>query len=82
MAAHRHSFPKRLNFWFSDLFSLEPIDNNLRPLRVNNRFWKTDEYKEGEVSSMFKYMKPRLLELIESINFKQISRDINMSGMN
>lgn len=31
---------KEINLYFCDLFSFEPVDHNLRPLRLNNRLWK------------------------------------------
>lgn len=38
--AEKQKLKKKLNFWFTDLFSLEPVDNCFRPLRMNNRIWK------------------------------------------
>jgi hypothetical protein len=37
--AEKDRLPKCLNFEFSDLLSLEPVDDTLRPLRLNTRLW-------------------------------------------
>jgi hypothetical protein len=36
--------PKLLNIEFTDLLSLEPSDRSFRPLRLNNRIWRPNEY--------------------------------------
>lgn len=33
---------KFLNLEMTDLLSLEPIDSNFRPLRLNNRLWRSE----------------------------------------
>ena len=43
--AQKHKLLKKLNFWFTYLFSLEPVDKNYRLLRLNNRLWKPDDYE-------------------------------------
>ncbi|CAD8135354.1 unnamed protein product [Paramecium octaurelia] len=70
---------KQLNFWFTDLFSLEPVDKSFRPLRINNRLWKPQDY---EVSDLFLYLKPQMIKLIQQINFKRIARETNQSSIN
>lgn len=66
---------KKLNFCFNDLFSLEPVDRSFRPLRLNNRLWKPEDY--DNLSEMFLYLRPKLINLIEEINFKRVAREIN-----
>ncbi|CAD8137840.1 unnamed protein product [Paramecium pentaurelia] len=70
---------KQLNFWFTDLFSLEPVDKSFRPLRINNRLWKSQDY---DVSDLFLYLKPQMIKLIQQINFKRIARETNQSSIN
>ncbi|CAK92405.1 unnamed protein product (macronuclear) [Paramecium tetraurelia] len=70
---------KQLNFWFTDLFSLEPVDKSFRPLRINNRIWKSSDF---EVSDLFLYLKPQMIRLIQQINFKRIARETNQSSIN
>ncbi|CAD8047095.1 unnamed protein product [Paramecium sonneborni] len=70
---------KPLNFWFIDLFSLEPVDKSFRPLRINNRLWKPQNY---EVSDLFLYLRPQMIKLIQLINFKRIARETNQSSIN
>ncbi|CAD8175924.1 unnamed protein product [Paramecium octaurelia] len=79
VVAEQKKLSKRLNFWFSDLFSLEPVDKRLRPLRLNNRLWKPYEYK---CTTFFEYLRPQIIELIEQINFKRLSREVNQSHIN
>jgi len=70
---------KKVNLHFSDILSLEPVDCSFRPLRLSNRLWKPSEYN---LSEMFLYMRPLMIKLIESINFKRLSRETNSSGLN
>ncbi|CAD8046948.1 unnamed protein product [Paramecium primaurelia] len=70
---------KQLNFWFTDLFSLEPVDKSFRPLRINNRIWKSQDY---DVSELFLYLKPQMIRLLQQINFKRIARETNQSSIN
>ena len=55
VVAEQKKLSKRLNFWFSDLFSLEPVDKRIRPLRLNNRLWKPSEYR---CTTFFEYLRP------------------------
>lgn len=64
-----------MNFWFTDLFSLEPVDNCFRPLRMNNRIWKPNDY--DDVTEMFLYLRPKIIKLLDEINFKRVSRETN-----
>ncbi|CAD8131835.1 unnamed protein product [Paramecium octaurelia] len=78
--AERQKLKKKLNFWFTDLFSLEPVDNCFRPLRLNNRIWKPNDY--DDVTEMFLYLRPKIIKLIDEINFKRVSRETNQSRIN
>ncbi|CAD8182922.1 unnamed protein product [Paramecium pentaurelia] len=80
--ANKYEITKQLNFQFQDIFSYEPVDDNLRPLRLNNRLWKSNNDYKGELSKMFIYLKPKIVELLDKINYKQISREINQSMIN
>ncbi|CAK59659.1 unnamed protein product (macronuclear) [Paramecium tetraurelia] len=80
--ANKYEITKQLNFQFQDIFSYEPVDDNLRPLRLNNRLWKSNNDYKGELTKMFIYLKPKIVELLEKINFKQVSREINQSMIN
>ncbi|CAD8097917.1 unnamed protein product [Paramecium sonneborni] len=71
---------KLLNIQFIDLFSFEPLDKSFRPLRLNNRLWKPQNYKN--LSQMFMYLRPILIQLIQEIDFKRIAREVNQSGIN
>jgi len=39
ITAEKDKLQKCLNFEFTDIFSLEPIDKNLRPLRLHEDLW-------------------------------------------
>lgn len=39
IAAQKHQMMKSLSLELSDLLSLEPVDKNLRPLRLNSSLW-------------------------------------------
>lgn len=54
--------------------SFEPVDKNLRPLRLNNRLWKPQEFESTE---MLNYLRPMMIDLIKSINFKKVAREVN-----
>ncbi|CAD8140605.1 unnamed protein product [Paramecium pentaurelia] len=75
--AEKQKMKKKLNFCFSDLFSLEPVDTSFRPLRLNNRLWKPDDY--DDLTDMFLYLRPKIINLIEDINFKRVAREVNQS---
>jgi hypothetical protein len=77
--AEKHKLKKKLNLYFIDLFSLEPVDSRFRPLRLNNRLWKPNQY---ELSDMFKYLAPQIKRLIEQINYKRIAREVNQNKIN
>ncbi|CAD8050369.1 unnamed protein product [Paramecium primaurelia] len=79
IAAENFQLQKKLCFCFSDLFSLEPVDKQLRPLRLNGRLWKPDEYN---ISSYFQYLRPLIIEQIMQINFKRLARDVGQSNIN
>ncbi|CAD8055651.1 unnamed protein product [Paramecium sonneborni] len=78
--AERQKLKKKLNFWFTDLFSMEPVDNCYRPLRMNNRIWKPNDY--DDVTEMFLYLRPKIIKLLDEINFKRVSRETNQSRIN
>ncbi|CAD8057339.1 unnamed protein product [Paramecium sonneborni] len=78
--AQRQKLKKKLNFWFTDLFSMEPVDNCYRPLRLNNRIWKPNDY--DDVTEMFLYLRPKIIKLLDEINFKRVSRETNQSRIN
>ena len=54
-----------MNLEFTDILSLEPVDNVLRPLRVNPHLWRNewdyDEDEEELPSDYFRYLKPKIL---------------------
>jgi hypothetical protein len=58
-AAEINHLRKKLTFSLTDLLSLEPVDKRFRPLRLNGRLWKNEEY---ETSAYFKYLRPLLIE--------------------
>ena len=80
-AAEKEGLTKSLNLEFTDLLSLEPVDKAFRPLRLNNRLWKPEEYK-GKLTPFFVYIRPKVIELLDQINFKLIARECNLSQMN
>ncbi|CAD8106362.1 unnamed protein product [Paramecium primaurelia] len=83
IVAQTHSITKQLYMQFSDLLSLEPVDKNLRPLRLNNRLWRDqEEYASENLSENFLYLKPKIQELLKEINFKKIARELNLSQLN
>jgi len=59
--------------------SLEPVDKNLRPLRLNNRLWRPNEYNN---TSFFDILRPKIIEELNSINFKLMARETNLSQLN
>ncbi|CAK66063.1 unnamed protein product (macronuclear) [Paramecium tetraurelia] len=79
IAAENCQLSKKLCFCFSDLFSLEPVDKQLRPLRLNGRLWKPDEYS---ISSYLQYLRPLIIDQIMQINFKRLARDVGQSNIN
>ncbi|CAD8122840.1 unnamed protein product [Paramecium sonneborni] len=79
IAAQNFQIYKKLSFSFSDLFSLEPVDKQYRPLRLNGRLWKPDEY---HTSSYIQYLRPLIIEQIMQINFKRLARDVGQSRIN
>lgn len=40
ITAEKDKLKKAINFEFADIFSLEPLDQNFRPLRSNQKIWK------------------------------------------
>ena len=42
ITAEKDKMNKRLNFEFSDLLSMEPVDSSLRPLRIHSSIWMDD----------------------------------------
>ncbi|CAD8097617.1 unnamed protein product [Paramecium sonneborni] len=79
VAAENFCLQKKLSFCFTDLLSLEPVDSEFRPLRLNGRLWKPDEY---DLSPYFKYLRPLIIEQIKNINFKKLAREVGQSGLN
>lgn len=71
---------KFLNIEFTDIFSYEPVDQSYRPYRLNNRLWR--ESGEYHTSEYFKYLKPKILDLLARINFKKISKELNIQNIN
>lgn len=52
IAAEREQLSKALKLEFTDILSLEPVDQTLRPLRLNTELWlKEDE----DVASLQQY---------------------------
>ena len=47
---------KFLNLEFTDLFSLEPVDITFRPLRLNNRFWRSKNMSQYPTTEYFRYL--------------------------
>ena len=47
LTAELDKFPKEINFELSDIFSLEPVDGSLRPMRLNP-FLKPDFFLEDD----------------------------------
>lgn len=76
MVAETIKMSKFLNIEFTDLLSLEPVDSNFRPLRLNNRLWRPlHEYK---TTDYFKYLRPKILDLLQRINFKRMAKEVNI----
>jgi hypothetical protein len=48
MTAAEDELGKCLNFQFSDVMSLEPVDKTLRPLRLNSHLWRAPEEDEDD----------------------------------
>jgi len=48
ITASKDKISKSLNFELSDLLSIEPVDNTLRPMRLNYRLWKAIDDDEDE----------------------------------
>lgn len=67
---------KFLNLEFTDLLSLEPVDLNYRPLRLNNRLWRNDI--ERNQSLNFQYLKPKIIKLLQKINFKKMAKELHI----
>ena len=69
ITAEKDKFMKALNIELSDILSMEPVDQRLRPLRLHTDIWKNeDDYDldEGETipSSQFLYLKPKIKSLL------------------
>ncbi|CAD8154924.1 unnamed protein product [Paramecium octaurelia] len=79
IAAENFSLPKKLSFCFTDLLSLEPVDRQYRPLRLNGRLWRPDEYDN---SPYLEYLRPLIIDQIKQINFKRLAREVGQSGLN
>ncbi|CAK70293.1 unnamed protein product (macronuclear) [Paramecium tetraurelia] len=79
IAAENFQLPKRLSFCFTDLLSLEPVDKQFRPLRLNGRLWRPDEYNN---SPYLEYLRPLIIDQIKQINFKRLAREVGQSGLN
>lgn len=62
IAAYKNQMMKSLSLEFSDLLSLEPVDKNLRPLRLNSSLWTDNDY--DNMSLKFRYLRERIKELI------------------
>jgi hypothetical protein len=74
--AESEGFMKKLNFELTDLLSLEPVDVNLRPLRLNPRLWRPSEYAEElKNDPEFDYLRKAITTSIQRINFKRLSRE-------
>lgn len=81
--AERSKILKVLNTEFTDLLSLEPCDPCFRPLRLNNRLWRPRDYVlHLEISEYFLYLRPKLVQLIEEINFLRMGKEVNIQGLN
>ncbi|CAD8121529.1 unnamed protein product [Paramecium sonneborni] len=78
-AAENNQLSKKVGFCFTDLLSLEPVDRQYRPLRLNGRLWRPQEY---QISSYLKYLRPLIIEQIQQINFKKVAREVGQSGLN
>lgn len=74
--AEQIKMQKMLNIEFTDLLSMEPVDSSYRPLRLSNRLWKPLEYENS--SEYFNYLRPKLCELINDINFKKMAKEVNI----
>lgn len=59
VAAENFGLQKKLSFCFTDLLSLEPVDNEFRPLRLSGRLWRPEEYN---LSPYLKYLRPLIIE--------------------
>jgi hypothetical protein len=46
--AEEEKLNKALKFEFCDLFSLDPVDTTLRPIRLNAKLWQQREDEEEE----------------------------------
>ena len=59
IAAENFNLNKKLSFSLTDLLSLEPVDKQFRPLRLNGRLWKHEEYNN---SSYLEYLRPLIID--------------------
>ncbi|CAD8208434.1 unnamed protein product [Paramecium octaurelia] len=80
LVAQQIKMRKFLNLEFTDLLSLEPIDQNYRPLRLNNRLWRND--LDVNQSSYFQYIKPKIINLLKKINFKKMAKELHIQNLN
>lgn len=75
ITAEKDSFNKQVSLAFSDLLSLEPVDNKRRPLRLNT--WLKDDINPS-MTKYFLFLKPKILQLLKDINYKLISRELRI----
>ncbi|CAK82632.1 unnamed protein product (macronuclear) [Paramecium tetraurelia] len=78
-AAENCQLPKKISYCFTDLLSLEPVDRQYRPLRLNGRLWRPQDY---QISPYLKYLRPLITEQIQQINFKKVAREVGQTGIN
>jgi hypothetical protein len=79
--AQKEEIPKELRLGFCDLLALEPVDFNLRPLRLHSRLWRKSQPGD-EASLTFLTLKPKIVKLIKTINFKKLARELSISTLN
>ena len=48
ITASEDKISKCLYFELPDILSIEPVDNTLRPMRLNQRLWKDEEEEDSE----------------------------------
>lgn len=96
ITAENDGIRKALMLEMFDLFSFEPVDELLRPLRLNMGIWdqmlsrQNQELPEDEdeekdrnwYSDIFRYLSKFLQALISDVDFKRIARETNQSQIN
>ena len=75
IVAEQDKFNKQLFLGLTDLLSLEPIDENFRPLRNNSQLWQEDE---NNLTPYFRYIRPQIRALLKEIDFKKLAHEVDL----